>query len=69
MQCYECARLGTKQEAVGLCKRCQAGLCQVHLRETALYFGAGGTSLDCPHGAWRVAGSAAITRSGVRAAP
>jgi hypothetical protein len=52
MQCHECAVAGTRQEAVALCKGCSAGLCLIHLREAANYFGAGGTSLGCGHQSW-----------------
>ncbi|MBL8231957.1 MAG: DUF2180 family protein [Bryobacterales bacterium] len=36
MQCMECANRGVKQEAVGLCHCCFAGLCLEHARVTPL---------------------------------
>lgn len=52
MICYVCATRDTREEAVALCKHCNAGLCLDHLRETAAGPHAGGVSLGCGHGTW-----------------
>src|SRR4051812_1066389 len=41
MRCYECAKLGTAEPAVAVCRSCSAGLCLTHLRETANFMATG----------------------------
>jgi hypothetical protein len=48
VNCYECAKIGHDHAAVGICKKCGAGLCPDHARETARYRVAG-TLSGCPH--------------------
>jgi hypothetical protein len=50
MHCFECKKGGRSEEAVGLCKTCQVGLCLTHLREANSYVSAMGWH-SCPHGA------------------
>ncbi len=52
MLCYECSRAGKREQAVATCRGCQAGLCETHLRETAVYFATGGIRITCPHDTW-----------------
>ncbi len=33
MQCHECAMIGGRETAVGLCRYCFVGLCKSHLVE------------------------------------
>lgn len=49
MHCYECAKADQVEEAVGVCRSCSAGLCLMHLRETARYFGGGAIRIACDH--------------------
>jgi hypothetical protein len=32
MHCYECSKVGRKEDAVGLCHHCSAALCPEHAR-------------------------------------
>jgi hypothetical protein len=53
MDCYECAKAGTKTTAVAICRSCSAGLCLTHLREAAATVGPGGLNVVCRHDTWR----------------
>jgi hypothetical protein len=69
MNCYECAKTGRDHAAVGICKKCGAGLCVEHARDTASYRVAG-TLYGCPHDFREPSepprgGKRALTRSGV----
>lgn len=52
MECYECAKRGTSQEAVAVCRYCSAGLCLEHLHETAARMQNGSLSPTCHHDTW-----------------
>lgn len=52
MICLSCARTGTEQPAVALCPHCKAGLCLLHVAETTLSNGPGGTLFSCGHHTW-----------------
>ena len=52
MLCYSCAEQGIHQEAVALCRSCNAGLCLEHLRETADRFAASHILDTCHHDTW-----------------
>lgn len=52
MRCYECAKLGTAEPAVAVCRSCSAGLCLTHLRETALFMATGAIRPSCQHDTW-----------------
>lgn len=52
MRCYECAKAGQVEDAVAVCRSCSAGLCLVHLRETARYFARGAIRVSCGHDTW-----------------
>lgn len=54
MNCFECARSGSKTTAVALCRDCQAGLCLDHLRAAATAPAKGGTYTSCAHVTWQV---------------
>jgi predicted nucleic acid binding AN1-type Zn finger protein len=52
MRCYECAKLGTAEPAVAVCRSCSAGLCLTHLRETANFLATGAIRPSCQHDTW-----------------
>jgi hypothetical protein len=52
MLCHSCAEQGIDQPAVALCRSCSAGLCLVHLRETAAYLAASHILDSCRHDTW-----------------
>jgi predicted nucleic acid binding AN1-type Zn finger protein len=52
MLCLTCAERGIDQPAVALCRSCNAGLCLVHLRETAAHFAASHMLDTCHHDTW-----------------
>ena len=52
MLCHTCAERGIDQPAVALCRSCNAGLCLVHLRETAAHFAASHMLDTCRHDTW-----------------
>jgi hypothetical protein len=52
MRCYECAKLGTAEPAVAVCRSCSAGLCLAHLRETANFMATGAIRPSCQHDTW-----------------
>ena len=52
MRCYECAKLGTAEPAVAVCRSCSAGLCLTHLRETANFMATGAIRPSCQHDTW-----------------
>lgn len=52
MLCYSCAAQGGDQPAIALCRKCGAGLCLEHLRETASHFASSQVLVDCQHDTW-----------------
>jgi uncharacterized protein DUF2180 len=52
MRCYSCAEQGIDEPAVALCRSCHAGLCLVHLRETATHLAASHMLDTCRHDTW-----------------
>ena len=52
MRCLSCAEQGIDQPAVALCRSCYAGLCLVHLRETAAHLAASHMLDTCRHDTW-----------------
>ncbi len=56
MNCYICAREGTDSTAVALCPHCHAGLCLVHVEETAVAARPGGMFTGCTHNTWNPRG-------------
>jgi len=54
MLCYLCAERAVDQPAVALCRSCNAGLCLVHLRETAAQFASSHILDSCHHDTWTV---------------
>lgn len=56
MNCYECAKAGKPTDAVATCPHCRAGLCQVHVKESAAYLSGGTSWLRCPHNTWSYRG-------------
>lgn len=52
MLCLTCAEHGINRPAVALCRSCNAGLCLVHLRETAAHFAASHMLDTCHHDTW-----------------
>ena len=54
MNCILCTRQGAPTEAVAICPNCHAGLCLMHVEETARHWGPGGTDLSCDHHTWEV---------------
>jgi hypothetical protein len=54
MLCYLCAENGLERAAVALCSSCSAGLCPVHLRETAAQLASDNPFAGCRHDTWAV---------------
>lgn len=54
MLCYSCAERGLDRPAVALCRRCTAGLCLTHLRETAAQLASSHILDSCHHETWKV---------------
>lgn len=52
MDCYECSTDGSAEPAVAVCRSCSAGLCLVHLRETAAAMRNGSVMPTCNHDTW-----------------
>ncbi|MBA2763714.1 MAG: DUF2180 family protein [Thermoleophilaceae bacterium] len=52
MDCYECSTRGGAEPAVAVCRSCSAGLCLVHLRETASEMRNGSVMPTCSHDTW-----------------
>jgi hypothetical protein len=52
MLCYPCAKNGVERQAVALCTSCSAGLCQEHLRETAMHLTSDNPFAGCRHDTW-----------------
>jgi hypothetical protein len=63
MKCYVCARAGDDAAAVAICPHCSAGLCLVHVTETARDEGPGGLRLSCGHSTWSRATTATAVES------
>jgi hypothetical protein len=57
MLCYACAEGGIERPAVALCRSCNAGLCLVHLRETAAHFASSHMLDTCKHDTWTATAS------------
>ena len=53
MNCFECAKDGSTNAAVALCRHCNAGLCVDHLRDSATE-SQGGLQATCRHTTWDV---------------
>lgn len=68
MFCYCCAERGTDRPAVALCRSCNAGLCLVHLRETAAHFASSHMLDSCHHDTWIVTRAASGFADGPDAA-
>ncbi len=51
MNCYVCTREQSVTPAVAVCRYCGAGLCLVHVEETAKWR-PGGMFTGCPHDTW-----------------
>jgi hypothetical protein len=54
MNCFECAKDGSTNAAVALCRHCNAGLCMDHLRDSATDRSRGGLQTTCRHTTWDV---------------
>jgi hypothetical protein len=52
MNFLTCARSGSAQTAVALCRHCSAGLCLDLVAETASFRGPGGFDLSSGHHTW-----------------